>query len=107
MCVGLVDGFKFKLKDGAGRTVPHRIFPADAANRRQYLGDDSVPETAGAPAESAEPSTADNKLRKVALDALRIIRDEADSSHDDEVIDLIGVEALAAFRRQWRRLHGE
>jgi hypothetical protein len=103
----VVDGFKFKTKDGMGRTVPHRIFPADAASRRQYLGDDSAPEAAGTSAESVEPSAAEDKLRKVALDALRIIRGEADPSQDDEVIDLIGVEALAAFRRHWRRLHGE
>ena len=97
----VVAGYKFNLKDGRGRTVPHYILPATPANRQEYLGG---AEEAGAPAgrsEVAAEAGADDKQRKQALDALRVIR-EADP---DDVIDLIGVETLVAFRRKWRQLH--
>jgi hypothetical protein len=103
----VVDGFKFKRKDGEGRTVPHQIYPADAANRRLYLGDDSSVEISSSAPTTSEQMTADEKLRRVALDALRIIRDELDSSQDEDVMELIGVETLAAFHRQWRKLHAD
>ena len=99
----VVDGFKFNRKDGRGRTIPHEIYPADAANRRNYLDADSeAPSSTATVIESQE----EDKQRKLALDALRIIREEADpATHDDDVIELIGIEALITFRRQWRKLH--
>ena len=98
----VVAGYKFNLKDGRGRTVPHYILPATPANRQEYLGG-SKPEPAGGPGELAEEAASDDKQRKLALDALRIIR-EADPADADDLIDLIGVESLVAFRRRWRKL---
>ena len=100
----VVAGFKFNLKDGRGRTIPHMILPATPANCRTYLdGEAAEPEN---PSAHSSPETdMDDKLRKLALDALRIIRDE--KGHDDDLIEIIGVDALAAFRRQWRKLHPE
>ena len=101
----VVAGFKFNLKDGKGRTVPHHILPATAANRNEFLGgSENTDPVAGLPATSGSAGL-DDKLRSLALDALRIIREEA--THDDDVIELLGVETLAAFRRQWRRLNGD
>jgi hypothetical protein len=100
----VVDGFKFNRKDGRGRTVPHEIYPADAANRRDYLNGNDSPASAGESSLSAE-AEAEDKQHKFALDALRIIREEVDPSHDADVIDSIGTENLAAFRRHWRKLH--
>src|SRR5438309_181568 len=34
----VVAGYKFNLKDGRGRTVPHHILPATPANRKEHLG---------------------------------------------------------------------
>ena len=101
----VVGGYQFNMKDGRGRTVRHLILPATPENRRQYLGEDDHPEPVSSlPVGQAESET-EEKLRKLAHDALRIIREETDASQDDEVAGLIGVEALAAFRRQWRKLH--
>jgi hypothetical protein len=102
----VVDGFKFNRKDGRGRTIPHEIYPADATNRRDYLnGDDSSAGPGEAvPSLSAE-AQADDKQHKLALDALRIIREEVDASQDADVIDSIGAENLVTFRRQWRKVH--
>ena len=96
----VVAGYKFNLKDGRGRTVPHSILPATPANRQEYLG--GAEATAAAPVEPAE-SDADQKQRALALDALRVIR-AADPADDDDLIDLIGVEPLVAFRRRWRQV---
>jgi hypothetical protein len=98
----VVAGYKFNLKDGKGRTVPHHILPATPANRQEYLGGeaDSVP--AAVPAEAG----AEDRQRALALDALRVIR-ESDPANDDDLIDLIGAETLIAFRRQWRKLQPE
>jgi hypothetical protein len=96
----VVAGYKFNLKDGRGRTVPHSILPATPANRQEYLGG-----TEPAEAEAAGPdeSDADAKQRTLALDALRVIR-AADPADDDDLIDLIGVEPLIAFVRRWRQV---
>jgi hypothetical protein len=95
----VVAGYKFNLKDGRGRTVPHSILPATAANRQEYLGGTAAE---AEPVEAAE-SDADDKQRKLALDALRVIR-EADPADDDDLIGLIGVEPLLAFVRRWRQV---
>lgn len=99
----VVAGYKFHLKDGRGRTVPHFILPATAANRDEYLSgaaDGSPP----VPSEVAAEAAADDRQRTVARDALRIIRESAPAD-DDDLIDLLGADVLAAFRRQWRQLH--
>ena len=98
----VVAGFKFNLKDGRGRTVPHHILPATPANRREYLGGEADSAPAAAPAEAG----AEDRQRALALDALRVIR-ESDPANDDDLIDLIGAETLVAFRRQWRKLQPE
>jgi hypothetical protein len=99
----LVAGYKFNLKDGRGRTVPHYILPATPANRQEHLGGHvSEPEAPTAVAD--DELRADEKQRNQALDALRVIR-ESDPANDDDLIDLIGAETLIAFRRQWRKLH--
>ena len=98
--LAVVAGYKFNLKDGRGRTVPHFILPATSANRAEYLGDAPAAESnAAVPAES----DGDEKQRKLALDALRVIR-QGDPADDDDLIDLIGVEPLVAFRRKWRQV---
>ena len=102
----VADGFKFNRKDGRGRTVPHEIYPADAANRRNYLnGTDSPSEPGNSATTLSAEAEADDKQYKFALDALRIIREEVDPSQDADVIDSMGAENLATFRRQWRKLH--
>ena len=101
----VVGGYQFNLKDGRGRTVRHLIMPATPENRKQYLGEEDHPEPVGAlPASKAESETED-KLRKLAHDALKIIREETDASRNDDLVELLGVEVLAAFRRQWRKLN--
>jgi len=95
----VVAGYKFNLKDGRGRTVPHYILPATPANRREHLG--GADEATPGDSEIAAEADADDKQRLLALDAVRLIR-EADP---DDVIDLIGTETLVAFRRKWRQLH--
>ena len=97
----VVAGYKFNLKDGRGRTVPHSILPATPANRQEYLGGPAG-SAKDEPTEPAE-SDADAKQRTLALDALRVIR-AADPADDDDLIDLIGVEPLVAFRRRWRQV---
>jgi hypothetical protein len=93
----VADGYKFNLKDGRGRTVPHFLLPATAANRKEYLGvESSDPE----PAEEPE-----DRQRLLARAALGLIR-AADPADDEDLVDLIGVEPLAAFIRQWRKLQG-
>jgi hypothetical protein len=90
-------GYKFNLKDGRGRTVPHFLLPATAANRKEYLGvETSDPEPV------AEP---EDRQRLLAREALRLIR-AADPTDDEDIVDLMGVEPLAAFHRRWRALHG-
>lgn len=96
----VVGGYKFNLKDGRGRTVPHYILPATPANRQEHLGG-QIP-AVDAPELADEPA-ADDRQRTQALDALRVIR-SADPADDDDLIDLLGVEALVAFRRKWRKL---
>src|SRR4051812_43127405 len=96
----VVEGYKFNLKDGRGRTVPHHILPATPANRTEYLGGADA-ESMPAASDVALEADADDKQRKLALEAVRIIR-EADP---DDVIDLLGVAALVPSRRQWRQLH--
>jgi hypothetical protein len=98
--LAVVGGYKFNLKDGRGRTVPHSILPATTANRQEYLG--------GVEASDAEPvaaaeTDADEKQRKLARDALRVIRD-TDPADDDDLIDLMGAEPLLAFVRRWRQV---
>jgi hypothetical protein len=95
----VVAGYKFNLKDGRGRTVPHFILPATAANRREYLG-------VAANEAVTEPGAmeAEDRQRIAAREALRLIRG-ADPADDEDIVDLIGVEPLAAFRRRWRQLH--
>ena len=101
----VVAGFKFNLKDGRGRTIPHLILPATTANRRTYLeGEEDSEPVSTLPVTSAETEM-DAKLRKLAIEALQIIREEASPSRDDDVIEVMGVETLAAFRRQWKKLH--
>jgi hypothetical protein len=95
----VVAGYKFHLKDGRGRTVPHYILPATPANRREYLG--GAGEAPPGASEIAAEADADDKQHLLALDAVRIVR-EADP---DDVIDLLGTETLIAFRRKWRQLH--
>ncbi len=97
----VADGFQFNMKDGRGRTTRHQIYPATPENRRQYLDGDETPDAAIA----AEETEAEVKLRRLAHDGLRIIREEADASRNDDIAELIGVEVLAAFRRQWRKLN--
>ncbi|WP_020474137.1 hypothetical protein [Zavarzinella formosa] len=101
----VVAGYQFNIKDGRGRTVRHQIHPATPENRRMYLEGDENPEPLVAlPATKGETET-EEKLRKLAHDGLRIIREEADASRNDDITELIGVEVLAAFRRQWRKLN--
>lgn len=95
----VVAGYKFNLKDGRGRTVPHSILPATATNRQEYLGGAAAE---AEPVEAAE-SDADAKQRALARDALRVIR-ETDPTDDDDLIDLMGVEPLLAFVRRWRQV---
>jgi hypothetical protein len=95
----VVDGFKFNVKDGKGRTVPHHVLPATPANRRAYLNE-TAPDD-GVPVEVA----AEDRVQTMAREALRIIREEAAPDQDDDVIDLFGADVLANFRRQWRALH--
>jgi hypothetical protein len=94
----VVDGFKFNVKDGNGRTTRHHVLPATAENRRAHLDEDTSDE-----APAAGP--AEDKIQTHAREALRIIRDEAEPDQDDDVIDLFGADVLANFRRQWRALH--
>jgi hypothetical protein len=94
----VVAGYKFNLKDGRGRTVPHFILPATAVHRQEYLG-----ETTHEPADAAA-SEPEDRQRVAAIEALRLIR-AADPADDEDIVDLIGVEPLAAFRRRWRQLH--
>lgn len=96
----IVNGYKFNVKDGKGRTVSHYVVPATPANRQTYLSEGGDTD--------AEPPAAvqvEDKMQKMAREALWIIRQEATPDQDDDVIDLFGAEALAAFRRQWRALH--
>lgn len=93
----VVDGFKFNRKDGRGRTTPHHILPNTAEHRREHLGNDE-------PDEPAETDP-DAQLRSQARDALRIIRAEP-AANDDDLIELLGAEALAAFRRRYRDIKG-
>jgi hypothetical protein len=95
----VVDGFKFNVKDGNGRTTRHHVLPATAENRRAHLDEDTASEQAAV----AEP--AEDKIQAHAREALRIIRDEAGRDQDDDVIDLFGADVLANFRRQWRALY--
>ncbi len=95
----VVDGFKFNVKDGNGRTTRHHVLPATAENRRAHLDED---------ADSDQPTAiepAEDKVQTHAREALRIIREEAGRDQDDDVIDLFGADVLANFRRQWRALH--
>ena len=96
--MAVVGGYKFHLKDGRGRTVPHYILPATPANRQEYLG--SAGEATAGDSEVAA-AAADDRQRMLALDAVRIIR----AADPDDVIDLIGTETLISFRRKWRQLH--
>lgn len=100
--LAVVAGYKFNLKDGRGRTVPHYILPANSANRQQYLGEEEDGE-AGASGRSAAGPNVDERERNLALDALRIIR-ESDPADADDLLDLLGIESLVAFRRRWRKL---
>lgn len=101
----IVAGYQFNLKDGRGRTVRHQIYPATEDNRRQYLGEKQDQEPiAKLPTGDAEIE-AEDKLRKIAFDALKIIREETSVSQNDDIIEILGVETLAAFRRQWRKLN--
>src|SRR3954468_1228667 len=98
----VVEGYKFNLKDGRGRTVPHSILPATPANRQEYLGG-AADEGAAAGSELAAEAEADDRRRTRARDALRLIR-ESDPANDDDLIDLLGTEALATFVRRWKQL---
>jgi hypothetical protein len=98
----IVAGYKFNLKDGKGRTVPHHILPLTSANRRSLLDGEGDGEAIAPPATVAETQVED-KLHELAIDALRIIREETTPADDHDLIDLFGADALAAFRRQWRR----
>jgi hypothetical protein len=95
----VVDGFKFNVKDGNGRTTRHHVLPATVENRRAHLDGES--NTTDVPA--VEP--AEDRIQTHAREALRIIRDEARPDQDDDLIDLFGAGVLANFRRQWRALH--
>ncbi|HVK07747.1 MAG TPA: hypothetical protein VM597_03110 [Gemmataceae bacterium] len=95
----VVDGFKFNVKDGNGRTTRHQVLPATPENRLAHL--DEASEADDLPA--AAP--ADDRAQAQAREALRIIRTEAGPDQDDDVIDLFGADVLANFRRQWRMLH--
>jgi len=97
----VVAGYKFNLKDGRGRTVPHYILPATPANRREFLGD-----TTAEPIADAGDLEPEDRQRLLAREALRLIR-AADPADDEDLVDLIGVEPLAAFHRRWRKLQGE
>ena len=97
--LAVVAGYKFNFKDGRGRTVPHFILPATAANRAEYLGHAAAETDADGP---AEPDV-DEKQRRLALEGLQVIR-EADAADDDDLIDLMGVEPLVAFVRRWRQV---
>src|SRR6476620_2953865 len=71
----IVAGYKFNLKDGKGRTVPHQILPATNENRRAYLdGDMSAVATPAATTEVE--AQVEDKMHELAIDGLRIIRDE-------------------------------
>jgi hypothetical protein len=96
----VVAGYKFNLKDGRGRTVPHFILPATAANRQEHLG-----EASSEPAAVVEAEPEDRQHLQ-AREALRLIR-EADAADDDDIVDLIGVEPLATFHRRWRQLRSD
>jgi len=98
----VVEGYKFNLKDGRGRTVPHHILPATPANRAEYLGG-ATDEGAAAGSELAAEAEADDRRRTLARDALRLVR-ESDAADDDDLIDLLGAEPLIAFGRRWRQL---
>ncbi|HEX3150629.1 MAG TPA: hypothetical protein VHR66_21305 [Gemmataceae bacterium] len=99
----VVAGYKFNLKDGKGRTVPHYILPATNENRRAYLDGDKTAVASPQAATEAEAQVED-KIHELAIDALRIIREETTADDDHDLVDLFGADALAAFRRQWRRL---
>lgn len=99
----VVAGYKFNLKDGRGRTVPHYILPATPANRQEHLSGAEGAGSGGSSEVTAEAEVED-KQRKLALDALRIVR-ESDPADDDDLIDLFGVEVLTAFRRRLRQVH--
>lgn len=98
----IVNGYKFNVKDGKGRTVSHHVLPATTANRRDYLSAGADPDV---DADLPPAVQVEDKMQKMAREALWIIRQEATPDQDDDVIDLFGAEALAAFRRQWRALH--
>ena len=98
----VVEGYKFNLKDGRGRTVPHSIMPATPANRQEYLGGPAE-EGAAAGSELAAEAEADDRQRTLAREALGVIRGSGPAD-DDDLIDLLGAEVLAAFRRRWRQL---
>lgn len=98
----VAEGYKFNLKDGRGRTVPHFLLPATPANRQEYLGG----ATAAGPAagsELAAEAEAEGRQRTLARGALRAIR-ETGPADDDDLIDLLGTDVLAAFGRRWRQL---
>ena len=95
----VVDGFKFNTKDGNGRTTRHHVLPATAENRRAYFNEDG-----GSPGEPVA-APAEDRVQAQAREALRILRTEAGPDQDDDVIDLLGADVLANFRRQWRTLH--
>ena len=85
----VVDGFKFNVKDGKGRTTRHEVLPATAENRRAHLNEDAGPD---------EPPAVEPAEDRIQTQARRH-KSSGGRAESTRVIDLFGADVLANFRR--------